>query len=191
MPLAVTAPKTLFDKVWEAHVVHHGDDSDLVFIDLHLVQEVSSPQAFAELSNTGRPVRRPDLTLATVDHSLPTTSRLLRIVDAEARTQVETLQANCESFGVPFFDATSERQGIVHVIGPELGLTQPGMTIACGDSHTTTHGAFAPSRWALVRPRSLRSSPPSACRFGGLPLWRSASTASWGSASPRRTWRWA
>lgn len=134
---------TLFDRVWDSHVVHQSAEThDVLYVDLHLVQEVSSPQAFAELREQGRPVRRPDLTLATADHGVPSTDRRLPILDGLSRVQVETLRRNCQDFGVPLYDVTSERQGIVHVIGPELGLTQPGMTIACGDSHTTTHGAF-------------------------------------------------
>lgn len=138
------AARTLFDKVWDAHVVTPGvgDEPDLLYVDLHLVQEVSSPQAFDALRTSDRRVRRPDLTLATADHSVPSTSRLLPIADAQSRVQVDALRANCQEFGIPLYDMTSARQGIVHVIGPELGLTQPGMTIVCGDSHTTTHGAF-------------------------------------------------
>lgn len=135
--------KTLFDKIWESHLVREAaDEPALLFIDLHLVHEVTSPQAFAGLRLAGRPVRRPDLTVATVDHNVPTTARSLPIADATARKQVETLRENCEGFGVRLFDIDSPEQGIVHVIGPELGLTQPGMTIVCGDSHTSTHGAF-------------------------------------------------
>jgi 3-isopropylmalate/(R)-2-methylmalate dehydratase large subunit len=132
--------QTLFDKIWEAHEVADG----LIYIDLHLVHEVTSPQAFEGLRLAGRPVRRPDKTLATADHNVPTdgtpTARL--IADELSRKQVETLERNCEEFGVPVYSLGSERQGIVHVIGPELGVTQPGMTIVCGDSHTSTHGAF-------------------------------------------------
>jgi 3-isopropylmalate/(R)-2-methylmalate dehydratase large subunit len=133
-------PKTLFDKIWDAHEVA----PNLLYIDLHLVHEVTSPQAFDGLRLAGRPVRRPDRTVATADHNVPTdgTPVAARIRDALSRTQVETLERNCEEFGVPVFSLGSEHQGIVHVIGPELGLTQPGMTIVCGDSHTATHGAF-------------------------------------------------
>src|SRR6476620_7757290 len=133
-------PKTLFDKIWEAHVVGDG----LLFIDLHLVHEVTSPQAFDGLRLAGRRVRRPDRTLATADHNVPTdgTPTAAQIRDQLSRVQVETLERNCEEFGVPLYSLGSERQGIVHVIGPELGVTQPGMTIVCGDSHTATHGAF-------------------------------------------------
>jgi 3-isopropylmalate/(R)-2-methylmalate dehydratase large subunit len=133
-------PKTLFDKIWEAHEVGPG----LLYIDLHLVHEVTSPQAFDGLRLAGRSVRRPDRTLATADHNTPTdgTPVAARIKDELSRVQVETLERNCEEFGVPVYSLGSDRQGIVHVIGPELGVTQPGMTIVCGDSHTSTHGAF-------------------------------------------------
>jgi 3-isopropylmalate/(R)-2-methylmalate dehydratase large subunit len=132
--------KTLFDKIWEAHEVAPG----LLYIDLHLVHEVTSPQAFDGLRLAGRKVRRPDRTLATADHNVPTdgTPVASRIRDSLSRVQVETLERNCEEFGVPIYSLGSDRQGIVHVIGPELGVTQPGMTIVCGDSHTATHGAF-------------------------------------------------
>src|ERR1700688_287240 len=134
-------PKTLFDKIWEAPEVAPG----LLYIDLHLVHEVTSPQAFDGLRLAGRTVRRPDRTLATADHNTPTdgTPVAARIKDALSRVQVETLERNCEEFGVPVYSLGSQRQGIVHVIGPELGVTQPGMTIVCGDSHTSTHGALA------------------------------------------------
>jgi len=134
------SPTTLFDKIWSAHEIASG----LIFIDLHLVHEVTSPQAFDGLRLAGRPVRRPDRTLATADHNVPTdgTPVAARIRDELSRVQVETLERNCAEFGVPVFSIGSEHQGIVHVIGPELGVTQPGMTIVCGDSHTATHGAF-------------------------------------------------
>ncbi|MCS7312684.1 MAG: 3-isopropylmalate dehydratase large subunit, partial [Acidobacteria bacterium] len=135
-------PRTLFEKVWEAHVVDEADGRALLYVDLHLVHEVTSPQAFEGLRLAGRRVRRPDLTVATVDHNVPTDSRPGPILDAIARRQVEVLQENCRTFGVTYFGLESDRQGIVHVIGPELGLTQPGMVIVCGDSHTSTHGAF-------------------------------------------------
>ena len=133
-------PKTLFDKIWEAHEVSHS----LIYIDLHLVHEVTSPQAFEGLRIAGRKVRRPDRTLATADHNVPTdgTMTAARIRDELSRVQVETLERNCKEFGVPLYSLGSDHQGIVHVIGPELGVTQPGMTIVCGDSHTATHGAF-------------------------------------------------
>ena len=135
--------KTLFDKLWQAHIVReaHGEPA-LLYIDLHLIHEVTSPQAFDGLRQAGRRVRRPDLTFGTVDHNVPTTDRSLPIADKTAATQVETLRRNCSEFGIQLFDIHSPEQGIVHVIGPELGLTQPGMTIVCGDSHTSTHGAF-------------------------------------------------
>jgi 3-isopropylmalate/(R)-2-methylmalate dehydratase large subunit len=132
----------LLDKIWEQHIVTQIGGTDLLYIDLHLVHEVTSPQAFAGIQSAGRTVRRPDRTFATVDHNVPTDPGRKNIVDPLAATQVETLRKNCAHFGIPFFDMDSPRQGIVHVIGPELGLTQPGMTIVCGDSHTSTHGAF-------------------------------------------------
>jgi 3-isopropylmalate/(R)-2-methylmalate dehydratase large subunit len=133
-------PKTMFDKIWEAHEVSPG----LIYIDLHLVHEVTSPQAFDGLRLADRKVRRPDKTLATADHNTPTDGTMAArlIADQLSRVQVETLERNCEEFGIPLYSLGSERQGIVHVIGPELGVTQPGMTIVCGDSHTSTHGAF-------------------------------------------------
>ena len=139
----MSAPKTLFDKIWDAHVVHRQDDGTcLIYIDRHLVHEVTSPQAFEGLSNAGRPVRAPNRTLAVADHNVPTTDRSAGIEDEESRIQVEALASNAAEFGVPFFAMNDVRQGIVHVIGPEQGFTQPGMTIVCGDSHTATHGAF-------------------------------------------------
>jgi 3-isopropylmalate/(R)-2-methylmalate dehydratase large subunit len=133
-------PKTLFDKIWESHEVRDG----LIYIDLHLVHEVTSPQAFEGLRLAGRGVRRPDRTIATADHNVPTdgTPRANLIADPLSRQQVETLERNCAEFGIPVYSLGSDRRGIVHVIGPELGLTQPGLTIVCGDSHTATHGAF-------------------------------------------------
>jgi 3-isopropylmalate/(R)-2-methylmalate dehydratase large subunit len=133
-------PTTLFDKIWSAHEISQG----LIFIDLHLVHEVTSPQAFEGLRLAGREVRRPDRTLATADHNVPTdgTPVSAQIRDALSRRQVEALEANCDEFGIPLYSLGSDRQGIVHIIGPELGVTQPGMTIVCGDSHTATHGAF-------------------------------------------------
>lgn len=135
--------KTLFDKIWENHtVVEPENEPALLYIDLHLVHEVTSPQAFEGLRLNNRQVRRPDLTFATVDHAIPTINRHLPFNDKIAAKQVETLRENCVEFGVKLFDLGSIEQGIVHVVGPELGLTQPGMTIVCGDSHTATHGAF-------------------------------------------------
>jgi len=163
-------PTTLFDKIWAAHEVAPG----LIYIDLHLVHEVTSPQAFEGLRLAGRTVRRPDRTLATADHNVPTdgTPVAARIRDELSRTQVETLEANCAQFGIPVYSMGSERRGIVHIIGPELGVTQPGLTIVCGDSHTATHGAFgalafgigtsevehvlATQTLAQSRPRSMR-----------------------------------
>src|SRR3954469_20624246 len=133
-------PQTMFDKIWEQHEVSPG----LIYIDLHLVHEVTSPQAFDGLRLADRKVRRPDKTLATADHNTPTDGTMAArlIADQLSRVQVETLERNCEEFGIPVYSLGSDRQGIVHVIGPELGVTQPGMTIVCGDSHTATHGAF-------------------------------------------------
>src|SRR2546428_7996824 len=131
-------PKTLFDRIWEAHEVA----PNLIYIDLHLVHEVTSPQAFDGLRLTGRPVRRPDKTLATADHNVPTdgTKVARMIADQLSRVQVETLERNCAEFGIPIYSLGSDRQGIVHVIGPELGLSQPGLVIGCLDSHQCTHG---------------------------------------------------
>jgi 3-isopropylmalate/(R)-2-methylmalate dehydratase large subunit len=136
-------PRTLFEKVWDAHVVRAAPkEPTLLYIDLHLVHEVTSPQAFEGLRVAGREVRRPELTIATIDHNVPTTDRSLPIADPIASKQIETLRQNCAESEITLFDIDSREQGIVHVIGPELGLTQPGMTIVCGDSHTSTHGAF-------------------------------------------------
>ncbi|HVF76269.1 MAG TPA: 3-isopropylmalate dehydratase large subunit [Acidimicrobiales bacterium] len=135
--------KTLSEKVWDRHVVHHAEgEPDLLYIDLHLVHEVTSPQAFDGLRLANRRVRRPDLTLATMDHNVPTMNIDQPVADPISRKQMEVLAANCAEFGVPLYPMGHRNQGIVHVIGPELGLTQPGMTIVCGDSHTATHGAF-------------------------------------------------
>src|SRR5437660_11637386 len=139
----MTQPRTLFEKVWDEHVVSAPPgQSPLLYIDLHLVHEVTSPQAFDGLRAAGRKVRQPHRTVATVDHNVPTSPRGTPITDPIAARQIQALQQNCREFGIPLFDLDSAEQGIVHVIGPELGLTQPGMTIVCGDSHTSTHGAF-------------------------------------------------
>ncbi len=136
--------RTLAEKVWNQHLVRKGEgqEPDLLYIDLHLVHEVTSPQAFDGLRLAGRRVRRPDLTVATEDHNVPTTDVLLPIADPVSRTQVEALRKNCAEFGVPLYPMNHAEQGIVHVVGPQLGLTQPGLTVVCGDSHTSTHGAF-------------------------------------------------
>ena len=142
---STTTPKTLFEKVWQQHVVAEpAGEPSLIYIDLHLVHEVTSPQAFDGLRLTNRKVRRPDRTVATVDHNVPTTSIAdrLNIVDQISSKQIGALRKNCAEFGIEFYDVQSPDQGIVHIIGPELGLTKPGMTIVCGDSHTSTHGAF-------------------------------------------------
>jgi len=143
MSSAEARPRTLLDKIWERNLVKAGNAKpDLMYVDLHLVHEVTSPQAFEGLTLAGREVRRPDLTLATVDHNVPTTDRSLPILDQLAKQQMEVLERNAERFGIRFLGVDDPRQGIVHVIGPELGVTRPGMLIVCGDSHTSTHGAF-------------------------------------------------
>src|SRR5213596_1934148 len=135
------APQTLFDRIWTSHVVvEPADEPALLYVDLHLIHEVTSPQAFEGLRLAGRRVRRPDLSVATMDHNVPTEDG--PITDPLARRQLGALRENCEEFGVPLYATGSGREGIVHVIGPELGISQPGMTIVCGDSHTSTHGAF-------------------------------------------------
>ena len=135
--------RTLAEKVWSNHIIHEGEGlPDLLYIDLHLIHEVTSPQAFDGLRSAGRPLRRPDLTVATEDHNIPTVDVDKPIADLVSRIQVETLRENCKEFGVTLFPLGDVEQGIVHVVGPQMGLTQPGMTIVCGDSHTSTHGAF-------------------------------------------------
>src|SRR6266581_998635 len=136
-------PKTLYQKIWDSHVVHEQPGQPaIIYIDRHLIHEGTSPQAFAGLRAEGRKVRRPDLTFAVMDHSVSTTDRTLPILDNDAKLQFEALEKNCRESGVRLFDMNSKNQGIVHIIGPELGITQPGQTIVCGDSHTSTHGAF-------------------------------------------------
>ena len=157
----MSAPKTLFDKIWDAHVVHQQDDGTcLIYIDRHLVHEVTSPQAFEGLRNAGRAVRAPNRTLAVADHNIPTTDRSVGIADEESRIQVEALETNAAEFGVPYFAMDDIRQGIVHVIGPEQGFTLPGMTIVCGDS--TPQPTVPLGRWpsASARPRSNMCWPP-------------------------------
>jgi len=173
-------PRTMLDKIWDAHEVAEG----ILYVDLHLVHEVTSPQAFDALRLAGRGVRRPDRTLATADHNVPTdgSTAARQIADQLSRVQVETLERNCEEFGVPIYSIGSAHQGIVHVIGPELGVTQPGMTIVCGDSHTATHGAFGALAFGIGtsevehvlatqtlqqrKPRSMRISYDGALGFG-------------------------
>ena len=136
-------PKTLYDKIWSDHLVHQQDDgTSLLFVDRHLIHEVTSPQAFEGLRNSKRNVRHPNLTLAVVDHNIPTTDRSKGIDDNDSRIQVETLEKNCKDFDIKLFGMNDKRQGIVHIVGPEQGFTQPGTVIVCGDSHTATHGAF-------------------------------------------------
>src|SRR6185295_12710912 len=135
-------PKTLFEKIWDRHLVTAlSGGTVLLYIDRHLVHEVTSPQAFEGLRLAGRKVRRPELTFATMDHNVPTENRMV-IRDPISKAQIEALEHNCKEFGVTLYDLKSDRQGIVHIIGPELGLTLPGTTVVCGDSHTSTHGAF-------------------------------------------------
>ena len=177
-------PQTLFDRIWESHVVREdAGEPALLYIDLHLIHEVTSPQAFEGLRLTGRTVRRPDLSIATMDHNVPTEAGPVR--DPLARTQLETLRANCAEFGVPLHATGSGSEGIVHVIGPELGLTQPGMTIVCGDSHTSTHGAFGTLAFGIgtsevehvlatqclprLRPRTMRITYSGELPFGVTP----------------------
>lgn len=139
----MSQPRTLFQKIWDDHVVHRNDDGTcLLYIDRHLVHEVTSPQAFEGLRMANRKVRRPEATLAVADHNVPTSNRANGISDPESKLQVDTLTENCREFGIRYFGMNDKRQGIVHIIGPEQGMTQPGMTIVCGDSHTSTHGAF-------------------------------------------------
>src|SRR6516165_8969873 len=141
--MAAGRPRTLFDKIWESHLAHRQEDGTcLLYVDRHLVHEVTSPQAFEGLRMAGRKVRRPQATLAVADHNVPTTDRSRGIDEPDSRIQVETLEKNCAEFGIPYFSMSDVRQGIVHIIGPEQGMTQPGMVIVCGDSHTATHGAF-------------------------------------------------
>ncbi|MBE2185126.1 MAG: 3-isopropylmalate dehydratase large subunit, partial [Anaerolineae bacterium] len=146
--MTTQTPQTLFEKVWNQHLVRPQSDDlpAVLYIDLHLVHEVTSPQAFTQLRERGLKVRRPDKTLATMDHSTPTTPRgadgIIPVTDAMAAAQLEVMRKNCNDFGIRLFDLGTRNQGIVHVIGPEQGITQPGMTIVCGDSHTSTHGAF-------------------------------------------------
>ncbi|NMC20112.1 MAG: 3-isopropylmalate dehydratase large subunit [Thermogutta sp.] len=141
--ISASRPRTILEKIWDEHVVYAEEGKQaILYIDLHLVHEVTSPQAFEGLRLAGRKVRRPERTVATVDHNVPTTDRSLPIADPISKQQIDTLRRNCEEFGIRLYDLNHENQGIVHVIGPELGFTQPGMTIVCGDSHTATHGAF-------------------------------------------------
>jgi len=179
-------PKTLFDKIWENHVVDVSEDgSCLIYIDRHLVHEVTSPQAFEGLANAGRKVRRTEATLAVADHNVPTTDRSKGIADEDSRIQVETLEKNCAQFGVPYLAMDDIRQGVVHIVGPEQGFTLPGMTIVCGDSHTATHGAFGALAFGIgtsevehvLATQTLVQSPAKNMRFnvvGDLPVGVSA-----------------
>ena len=173
---SVSAPATLLDKIWAAHEVR----DDLLYVDLHMLHEVCTPQPFESLRAAGRPVRRPDRTVATADHNVPTDGTTLELIrDELARAQLEALERNCRDFGIPVFSLGSDRQGIVHVVGPELGLSQPGMTIVCGDSHTATHGAFGALAFGIgtsevehvLATQCLRQSKPKAMRvrYEGVP----------------------
>ncbi len=178
----MTQPRTLFDKIWDSHIVDRQDDGTcLIYIDRHLVHEVTSPQAFEGLRVSGRKVRQPQLTLAVPDHNVPTTNRLGGIEDDESRIQVEQLSINAKEFGLPIFEMNDIRQGIVHIIGPEQGFTLPGMTIVCGDSHTATHGAFGSLAFGIgtsevehvLATQTLQQSPAKNMRVtvnGALPL---------------------
>jgi 3-isopropylmalate/(R)-2-methylmalate dehydratase large subunit len=186
----MSKPRTLFEKIWDAHVVHEeAGQPALLYVDLHLVHEVTSPQAFEGLRLTGRKVRRPDLTLATMDHNVPTTDRSLPILDQISAKQMETLTRNCDEFGVTLFGLNDPRQGIVHIIGPEMGVTQPGMTIVCGDSHTSTHGAFGALAFGIGTSEVEHVLATQTCRKAGPRRWRFASkaTARCRLASPART----
>ena len=154
--------KTLFEKIWDRHVVHQETDRPaILYIDAHLVHEVTSAQAFEGLRIAGRKVRRPDLTHATADHNVPTSSRSLPIQDPIAKRQLDALEQNCKEFGITLYGLDSPEQGIIHVIGPELGITQPGMTIVCGDSHTSTHGGLrGPRFWNRDQRGRTRSGHP-------------------------------
>jgi len=135
--------RTLLDKIWDEHVVtQEAGSTAVLYVDLHLVHEVTSPQAFQMLRERGLRVRRPDKTVGTLDHSIPTHDRSIPIADAQAARQLAQMEENCREFGIPLYTPASGKQGVVHIIGPQLGITQPGMTIVCGDSHTSTHGAF-------------------------------------------------
>jgi len=180
------APRTLFERIWTSHVVvEPADEPALLYVDLHLIHEVTSPQAFEGLRLAGRRVRRPDLSVATMDHNVPTEEG--PVTDPLARRQLDALRQNCEEFGVPLYATGSGREGIVHVIGPELGITQPGMTIVCGDSHTSTHGAFGALAFGIgtsevehvLATQTLRSASRRRCA--------STSTASCHQVSPPRT----
>ena len=176
-------PQTLFDKIWQSHLIASQEDgTSLLYVDRHLIHEVSSPQAFEGLRLAGRRVRRPEAALAVADHNVPTTDRSAGIDDEDARIQVATLEANCRAFGIELFGVDDRRQGIVHIIGPEQGLTQPGITLVCGDSHTSTHGALgafamgigasdvehvmATQTLVLKRPANMRITADGALGFG-------------------------
>ncbi len=181
-------PRTMFEKIWDDHVVHAAaGEQTILYIDLHLVHEVTSPQAFEGLRLAGRKVRRPERTVATVDHNVPTTDRSLPIVDPISKKQIDTLRQNCREFGIRLYDVHDADQGIVHVIGPELGYTQPGMTIVCGDSHTATHGALGRWRSASAPARSSTCWPRKRSCSRSRKRCRFASTAACPAEWPPRT----
>ena len=138
----MSEPKTIYDKIWDTHLVHEDNNDCLLYIDRHLIHEVTSPQAFEGLRMSNRKVRKPSNALAVADHNIPTTDRSKGISDQESEIQIQTLEDNCNDFGIEYIKTSDKRQGIVHIIGPEQGFTLPGLTIVCGDSHTSTHGAF-------------------------------------------------
>ena len=184
--MSTTTPaRTLFEKLWDSHLVKPPtvDTPGVLYIDLHLIHEVTSPQAFTWLRERGLKVRRPERTVATMDHSTPTTPRgsdgKFKIIDAQAAAQIGQLETNCREFGIELHALGSEGQGIVHVIGPEMGLTQPGMTIVCGDSHTSTHGAFGALAFGIGTSEvSARAGHPVPAAAAAPKRWRSPSTAS-------------
>jgi 3-isopropylmalate/(R)-2-methylmalate dehydratase large subunit len=178
--------RTLFEKIWDDHVVT-GDDPALLYVDLHLIHEVTSPQAFAGLDLAGRKVRRPDLTVATVDHAIPTTARSLGIRDPQSKKQVDTLKTNTEKHDITFFGLDDPRQGIVHVVGPENGYTQPGKVIVCGDSHTSTHGPSERWRSGSAPPRSSTCWRPRPFGRDVPRRWQWSSTGHFPPASRPRT----
>jgi 3-isopropylmalate/(R)-2-methylmalate dehydratase large subunit len=173
----------MFEKIWDNHIVHaEPGKQTILYIDLQLVHEVTSAQAFEGLRLAGRNVRRPDRTIATADHNVPTTDRSLPILDQISKQQIDTLRANCRQFGIRLYDLNDKQQGIVHVIGPELGYTQPGMTIVCGDSHTATHGAMGALAFGIGTAKSSTCWPRKRYCSTNPRRWRSASTAECPSA---------
>jgi len=185
---SATKPRTIIEKVWDSHIVAERKGAPtLIYIDLHLVHEVTSPQAFSGLRERGLKVRRPDLTFGTTDHSIPTHDRNLPIIDKVAEAQITQFEKNCRDFGIPFYGPHSRKQGIVHVIGPEQGLTQPGMTVVCGDSHTATHGAFGALAFGIGTSQVEHVLATNACCRAGPRRTRCESTACSSQALERKT----